>query len=71
VFDLDRVMFSDSQYELSGDKDGERCVVMAGNSRPCRSVVATMDTTRASSGSDMSLVPGKGSSITTFAVFIF
>ena len=71
MFSLDRVMFSDSQYELSGDKDGERCVRLAGNNRPCRSVVATMDTTRASSGSDMSLVPGKGSSVMTFEVFIF
>ena len=64
-------MFSENQYELSGDKDGEWCVRLAGNSRPCRSVVATMDTTRASSGSDMSLVPGKGSSVTAFEVFIF
>jgi hypothetical protein len=38
---------------------------------PCRSVVATMDTTRASSGSDMILVPGRESSATALEVFIF
>jgi hypothetical protein len=64
-------MFSAIQYIQSGDKAGERCMRLVGKRRPCRLAVAPMDNARASSSSGVFTVPGEGSIITTFQVFIF